>query len=418
MVGGRVREEPAREVAARTERVRGLAFRSEPRVAAAARHEIPALLRDELAATLPPDRLAAYQEGLVTLGLWPDDADLVETVLSVSAEDVAGVYLRSRRTLYVVPDAPRPMSLELASRLVRRDLYGEMVLAHELVHALQHQHRPELFEPVSFLAAQDDVAHGIDAALEGDATFYGLAVALEGAAPPDPEELVAELDAVAPPQDDALGRAPALVRLTWVVPYVHGYRLAHREGPALLETPPVSSEQVLHADRRHEPFVTLDLGAARAALPEACSVVHENTAGELQISVLLRDLAPADPVGAETTPAARAWQGWDGDRYLALRCDGARALVWLTLWDSETDALEFAEAWRGIADAMARRAGLTAPPVALVSGREVRVVSPGLDAHGEAVAARARRARVASLPELHAFWEVDPSDPTAVPGQP
>ena len=43
-----------------------------------------------------------------------------------------------------------------------------------------------------------------------------------------------------------------------------------------------------------------------------------------------------------TDPPRLIWEGWNGDRYLAARCGGRRELLWLTVWDSEADAAEFA----------------------------------------------------------------------------
>jgi hypothetical protein len=44
-------------------------------------------------------------------------------------------------------------------------------------------------------------------------------------------------------------------------------------------------------------------------------------------------------------PAAGVAAGWDGARLVALARDDELALVWLTSWDSEADALAFFGAW-------------------------------------------------------------------------
>jgi hypothetical protein len=126
--------------------------------------------------------------------------------------------------------------------------------------------------------------------------------------------------------------------------------------------------------------------------------VYENTMGELQLSILFEDLSDA-PVDES------AWEGWDGDRYLAVRCHGVAALLWLTSWDSEEDAREFAVAYREIAPAVARRAGLAQPPLVSVEGDFVVVRSPELSALDDALETLVERARVRSLAELREVFQ-------------
>jgi hypothetical protein len=249
-----------------------------------------------------------------------------------------------------------------------------------------------------FWKSQDDVTAALQAALEGDALHYGFA-SLE-VEPPGAEELREALEEEERGRTHgALAEAPALLRLTVSFPYVHGYGLSLREGRALLASPPASTEQVLHAEKRLESFHAIDLAALAGALPEGCRARYEDTLGELGFSVLLRDL------GASTD--ASAWEGWDGDRWVDADCGGARELVWLTAWDSDADAAEFAASYAQIAPAVAERAAMASPPAARVVGREVWIATPALAPLGERLDAFARRARVSDLPGLRAHFESD-----------
>ena len=355
--------------------------------------EVPAVVRRALLADASPEELAATQEALVTLGLWPEGRDLLSSYVAVTGEAGGGFYLPHERTLYVVADAP--LGSRVFAGLGGRDVAREMVLAHELVHALQHEHHPFWFEHGALLRSHADAASALQAALEGDATLYGfLAVDLP---PPDPARFRGGLEAGMSPQGGgALAVAPPLLRASLLFPYANGYALAWREGKELLASPPASTEQVLHPERRHEAFEAIDLAAGRDALPRGCRLVDENTAGELELSLLLTDLAPDVP------PAA--WIGWDGDRYLAARCDDRRELVWLTLWDSERDAAEFADAYSRAAPAVAERARFSGPPTVTQHTREVWIASPGLEASAGAIFAHARRARVATPEALAAHF--------------
>jgi hypothetical protein len=146
----------------------------------------------------------------------------------------------------------------------------------------------------------------------------------------------------------------------------------------------------LHTAKRYEPFTLFRLPDP-ASPPAGCTLEWENSVGELGLSMLFNDLSPA--------PDPHAWQGWDGDRYAAWQCSGRRAFVWLTSWDSDGDAQEFADAYRAIAPAVGARAELTAEPQADVHGHEVVLFTPELadyasEVHGKrGTAARSGRSK-------------------------
>src|SRR6185295_10928879 len=87
----------------------------------------------------------------------------------------------------------------------------------------------------------------------------------------------------------------------------------------------------------------------------------------------------------------------DGDRYVTFDCAGSRAFAWLTSWDSEYDAQQFADAYRAIAAAVARRASLAAEPRVEVRGNEAMIFTPELAGYAEAALAGAKRARATTL---------------------
>ncbi len=361
--------------------------------------EMRAVIAEVVKSERDPEDLAAYEYGLTTVGLWPPDRPLVEEYLGVMGEEVAGLYVPEQSALFVVSHTSVPFSVWLASVLARRDLAAEFVLSHELVHLLQHQEHPELFDSDALLD-QDDAAIALQAAFEGEAMFYGM---LSMGGPLPQPEVMDDAFALAPidaPIDEsgALANAPALLRGLIGFPYVQGYRLAWEGAAELLHDPPASTEQATWQSQRHAAFEVFDLWEVSESLPEGCEAVYENTMGELQLSILFEDLSDA-PVDES------AWEGWDGDRYLAVRCHGVAALLWLTSWDSEEDAREFAVAYRQIAPAVARRAGLAQPPLVSVQGHLVVVRSPELSALDDALESLVKRARVRSLAELREVFQ-------------
>ncbi|MHC4913660.1 MAG: hypothetical protein ACYTE5_11785, partial [Planctomycetota bacterium] len=325
--GGQLRPDLFAGIVSRTAAVRGI----EPQLPIDARvvtsAELEVVIRRAIAREWSDDQIRRYERALTTLGLWPGDRSLLDEFIAVMREEVAGLYDPSDRALYIVSDAETPFLARLLSALLRRDLDREIVLSHELVHLLQHTSYPSLVDTDSFFYDHDDVSAAIQAALEGDATRYGMEALDLLPKLPEPADFREEIDSeLASIHDGAFAAAPALIRLTLAFPYTHGYRLSYGEGKALLDSPPASTEQVLHAGERRASFLAIDLGPLRDALPAQCRFVHENTLGELEISVLFRDLA--------SDPSEDVWVGWDGDRYLVAECDEQPAILWLTAWDS------------------------------------------------------------------------------------
>ena len=384
---------------ARTARFAGWREEAPYRAETLLRAELPTLVAEVVEQAYPESELQAMQRAVEVMGYWPIGLDYVEEMVRITGAEAAGVYVPDRRTLYVVTDAPIPFGVRMLSAMMGRDLAREEVLSHEILHAYQHAQHPALFD-FAKQTRQSDPNAAIQAAVEGDATRRSLAIVLQ-----DPG-LLPDADAVRRAYEAEvtyntsrpIAEAPDLLRLTLAFPYARGYGLSLREGDTLLQAPPASTEQVMHVDRRDADFWAIDLGAAGDALPEGCSVVYEDTLGELLISVLLRDHAGE---GQEA-----AWEGWDGDRALVAECDGRGEFVWWTEWDSAADAEEFASAYRAIAAAVMERAQLAAPPRVALRERRVTVSTDGLEPHLAAVEGAARRARVTTLDELAAHYGI------------
>jgi hypothetical protein len=303
-------------------------------------------------------------------------------------EEAVGLYVPEDRKLYVVSDPAVPMAVRLASEIMHRDLVREYALAHELVHFLQHEGYPDLFAALMEVKDNDDALWAAQAAIEGDAVRYGFAALGPSAPPPAPADFQARLEQAV--VDRPLGRQPRLIRDGILFPYGYGYRLSMLEASLLLDRPPASTEQALHPAKRHEPFTLFRLPAP-ASPPAGCTLEWENSVGELGLSILFNDLAPA--------PDPRAWEGWDGDRYSTWQCAGTRAFVWFTSWDSEFDAQEFADAYGAIAPAVAQRAALSADPRATTHGREVVLFTPELSDYAADVSGSVERRRASTLEE-------------------
>jgi hypothetical protein len=403
---GRIREAPFAGIVTRTAAARGDPRPAQVDARVVPKDEMSALLRESVLHERTPDEIARYQSRLVAVGLWPPERDLIEEIIGVARDEVAGFYVPESGVLYVVDGFRVPFSMRFLSALMRRDMLRELVLSHELVHLLQHRDEPALFDSLRW-TEQDDATIAVQTALEGDATRYGYTALLGDSTGtlPDPEQLSDALEAEAQAKTTgALAEAPALLRLTLTFPYARGYPLSLAEGKELLQDPPATTEQVMHAERRRADFEIADLAPLEAALPPGCESLGQNTLGELGVWVLLQDLG-----GAAVSAAAS--DGWDGDRYLAARCGEHLAFVWWTAWDSEPDAVEFADAYAGIAPAVQARAGLPAPPRAVRDATRVLIASEPLAPLLPLLGERARRARSQTLDSLRAHFGLQPAQP-------
>ena len=146
---------------------------------------------------------------------------------------------------------------------------------------------------------------------------------------------------------------PAILRETLLFPYQQGLVFVNgiwaRGGWKAVDRVfgrlPDSTEQVLHPakyEAGEKPVdVPLDADALAKAMGAGWTATPEDTLGEFQLSVWLREN------GVKALPAGDAAAGWGGDRLAYLRGpDGAYALVLRTVWDTQADADEFLAAAR------------------------------------------------------------------------
>ncbi len=326
-----LRPDSVARIVERVERERGLRFEHVPQPvevtpAQASREGLESLDTD-----YPPARRRADAEVLVMLGLVPPGTDLGEAVESALGEAVAGYYDPRKDRLRIVKGA----------QTANRVLY-EMVLAHELTHALEDQR---------FGLDLDDLAAGGDRALAYVSLVEGTATALMYRYVEqrfEPEELFGGLAASA---FGGTGDLPPFLTAQLLFPYTAGEEYVSRllevgaggwkvVDAALRFRPPSSTEQILHPNAylRVEQPRRVSLRGPVAALGAGWRAALRSTFGEWQTQKLL--------ARAGGTAARDAAEGWGGDRYALLERGDERALVMRWTWDSASDEAEFAHALR------------------------------------------------------------------------
>jgi hypothetical protein len=331
---------PVDVIARRVEALRRLRFERLPEPVAvtpeqARREGLESLDRD-----YPAERRESDETVYELLGLVEPGADLRELSGDLFGEGVAGYY---------DPRDGRLRMVEGAGTGTR--VLEEMILAHELTHALEDQRFGLETTP-----ATDDGTLARTALYEGTATALMYAYVEKHFTS---EETLGGLLSSAF-QDT--GDLPPFLQAQLLFAYQSGRQfvaeLQRRGGWGLVDTayevrPPASTEQVLHPDAYFDADEPKPV-RIRRVLGAAWERALAGTWGELQTRELL---------GGASAAAA----GWGGDRYELWRRGDSQALIMRWRWDTPGDEAEFADRLRevmGDRGTIVRRAGIVTLAVA------------------------------------------------------
>ena len=341
------------------ERATGLRFKGPTKSDLKSREEVHDFLLEKLKQEFPPERQEGVEAVYKLLGLLPDTLDLKALLLDLYSEQVAGFYDPATSTLYGVRGA-EPTMLRL-------------VLAHELVHALQHQYLP--LDSIMKKQTDADQQTAAQAVLEGHAmiaSILALAPNRELIRQPQFWAMAHEQVRSSASSMQVFSKAPLVLREGLIFPYLHGAEWmrwwdsarVERALPTVAELPR-STEQILHPDRydRGDQPVPVRFDDVEKAL-------YEDTLGEREIQVLAAVLRG----GGEVLDNAI---GWGGDRFRVYRTPEGPALVWYVIWDDEASANRFmggsgarlAERKRpGYRTTVSRVTGASRPAIRIVIG--------------------------------------------------
>jgi hypothetical protein len=349
-------------------------------------------LRDYMIKSMTEDyseaELIEMDRSLKAFRLVPDDMDVKQTLTNLLTEEVGGFYNPKNKNMVLIKEEVDPkrkkglFDLVFGSDGFDKD-EAKVTLAHEMVHALQDQHF-DLQAMDKVVKRDDDMALALSALVEGEATLVMFAEMLRDDGDPraalkmPPQKMDLAFAALKGFMPFASGRtfqrSPLILRESLIFPYHKGtvfvLHLTNRSQWKLVDRafrePPTSTEQILHPEKyfdknKLDEPQQVDLPDVAAAVGPGWKRVGYNVMGEFATMILL-----ADYKGASGKTAQAAAAGWDGDRYAVFEsADKRLGLVWMTTWDSEKDAEEFAAAY---ADRLAKklsetaRAPLSAPP--------------------------------------------------------
>ena len=263
----------------------------------------------------------AVEEGVLrALGLF-DGADDLGAVAELDPDTVAGFYDTGTKDLVV--------------RGPRLTPFVRQVVVHELTHALDDQHFG-----LDRDFADEESALAFEALVEGNAVLVESRY-LASLSPAERQAAADEEEATFGAGDG--GPLPKVVVELAAFPYRDGRNLVEallaaggqRRLDAAFRRPPTTSAEVLHPDR----FLG---GRPVAAAPPVAAdgrVVDEGPLGELVLRVVLAQSLPEDQ-------AARAADGWAGDRYVAWRAGRRTCVRAAFVLDTPAEAAELGSALR------------------------------------------------------------------------
>jgi len=346
---GKVLQDRTLKIQQETEMVRGLEFLSPVTIKYSRKEQTKKLLRQMIERDLTPEEMTNLQKALFAFGLIRKPDFKIQEVIDLYADQAAGFYDPITKSLYLT-DAlnKKGLFLSLFEFILQRDLTGELLLSHELTHALQDQHFGleayilEGKENLDLLLARHSV-------IEGDATATCINVTLAdfGQSIEETADLPDRIQREAKKFGSGLENLPPILREHLIFPYYGGLYFCRQVLLAkgwkgldeLYTDPPQSTEQILHPEKylkvRDDPKPLSK--PTFSFLEKEYSFVLENTFGELGTYILISAISPKKK-------AKLASEGWGNDRFWVWESKDKPnefAKIWLTKWDSPLDAKEF-----------------------------------------------------------------------------
>lgn len=318
-----LREEIARLIPI-AEEIRGLEFLSAPQVTVLTPEELKTRVIDQLQEDYedPDADQALYR----LLGLVPADFELLETILSLYGEAVAGYYDGDTKELVVTATEEEFSPLE------------EATIVHELTHSLTDQildfngRYNQLFDEERF-----DEASAFQALIEGDASLAELMYVQQL----DPASQQEFLEGAFSVDMTVFDQVPPFMQDSLTFPYDTGFTFVEHlfsEGgfaavDEAYDAPPLSSEQIIWPDD-YPGDVPVEVVLPTNEI-SGYEINESSTWGELGFRLMFDQVLGGANVAAE---------GWGGDSYRVYFNGSEVVLILVFQGDNSSDSAELAEA--------------------------------------------------------------------------
>jgi hypothetical protein len=352
--GDHINADQADKVEAGIQEMRELKFKRPVPMVVKTRSEAEQMMAADLSRDYTDEQFEVDGIAGALVGLYPVGINLKAESLKLLRNQVAGFYDPHGKEMVLVEGADSAGFYEGTLQfLVQRDIIGEMLLAHELTHALQDQNFG-LEGMLDKYKNDDDRELALKSVAEGDATIAGYAYVMGRMDTAVADSLVEHLKDLPQMFAAEAGDAPEGLAAPLVFQYAEGVRFvaeAYKRGgwaavDKLYKNPPQSSHQIIHPAYyfdRPAPPVKIELGGYQKIMA-GWTRADQDTYGELLLRVILeRNL------GRHATDTAVAAQ-WAGDQMIILREGRSVSVFWMIAFDDPYNASHFAVVYETILD--------------------------------------------------------------------
>jgi len=287
------------------------------------------------------NQFLAEEEVLKLMGLINEDVDYEKAIKSVLGQEVAGYYNPKNNTMYIADWLPMAQQ--------------EIVLAHELFHAVQKQNYPAMEKMMAEDNSNPDKKLAVASILEGEATAimldYEAVIKRKSSMSFDKIpglEFIVNISMAMNPSKafNKYSKYPQIMMSIMIFPYIRGLmflKYFKAEGgwkaiDEIYKRLPVSTEQILHVDKylKNELPKKIEL-KNKEKLLDGCKYIEKSMFGEAFLYTIFKN----DMIDKTSVKDA---EGWNGDRVFVYKCDNQYSAILITEWDSENDAKEFLKA--------------------------------------------------------------------------
>jgi hypothetical protein len=232
------------------EEIRGLKFKQPVIYDVLGRKDIKAALTKRLSAVFSEEEFEEQANALARLGLMPEKFPLRQKLISLLGEQVAAFFDQHEHKLYMYDDATLDNTM------------NQMILAHELMHAMQDQHFSLKKLPLEE-KRNDDRAIAAASLVEGEATLVMMDYMMRN---PSARMILDNIGAMFVQNMDELFKAPRILRESLIFPYqdglgfcAYGYERqgwdalsgAYASPPSSTSQDPASGEILAHSRGSH-----------------------------------------------------------------------------------------------------------------------------------------------------------------------
>ncbi|MGD0499546.1 MAG: hypothetical protein ABSC23_14040 [Bryobacteraceae bacterium] len=305
-----------------------------------AKNQINEFLKQRFKEEAKPSDVRAEELVLKKFGFVPPDFDLLKTTVDLLTEQAAAFYDYRRRKLFIGEST--------AAAAGEPGEAQEMLLAHELSHALADQH----FNLAKYMKKgreSDDGSAARLAVMEGQATWLmsEYMARKAGRSLENSPALAAAMSAMSEGgagQFPVYENAPLYLRATLVFPYAEGMlfqnALIEHDGQAGFTEPflraPVSTQQIYHLEKYFSSVKPASPALPVLRLPHGYKALVDGSLGELDHAILIEQFAGKEAAGQ----IAPHWRG----SAFALRENkkaGRVVLLYAVEWDSQESASRY-----------------------------------------------------------------------------